>query len=358
VLRLHRLHFIEKRGMDGVHEFITERGKNVKKDILRTQAEHRDRVKAIKDTKEQELRHALTRGGGSLTVRTKEERDRIEELRQDPFEAREKMTNHMRDLGKSYSEQKSAMVARVSAKPAMNVRPKEELNRIEDLRQDSNEAKEKMAKHMRERALVAREEKARMKERVDASPKKTYWSKEKRDQIEELRQDPDEALAKMTKHMHDRAHSWKVERSEIEERVKTLPAISFRTKEDVEQIEELRQDPDEARAKMTHYMNEQARIDREEKAMMKERVRAQPRKTFWTKEQMQEIEERRQDPDEAREKMRSHMKELARSYKEKVSDMAEKMRTLPRKTFRTPEERDQRGFVESLRQSQTLSLGR
>merc|ERR1712038_539715 len=105
-------------------------------------------------------------------------------------------------------------------------------------------------------------------------------------------------------------------------------------------------------------MKELARIDKEEKAMMKERVRASPRKTFWTKEQMNQIEELRQDPNEAKEKMTRHMQELARTYKEKMNDMAEKMRVLPKKTFRSPEERSQREVVEELRQSRMKVFGK
>merc|ERR1712061_485769 len=207
--------------------------------------------------------------------------------------------------------------------------------------------------HMRERAQIAKDEKAAIKEKVNAMPKRTFWSKEERDQIEELRQDPDEALEKMTKHMHERAHNWKKEKAAITERVNAIPAMSFRTKDEINQIEELRQDPDEEREKKTQQMKDLAQMDRAEKAMMKERVRASPRKTFWTKQQMAQIEELRQDPIEAKEKMTKHMQELARSYKEKMNDMAEKMRTLPKKTFRTRDERDQRENVEELRQSQT-----
>merc|ERR1711920_742927 len=161
------------------------------------------------------------------------------------------------------------------------------------------------------------------------------------------------ALEKMTKHMRDRGQNWKKEKTAIMERVSAIPAMSFRTKDEIDRIEELRQDPDEARERMTQYLKELARIDKEEKAIMKERVRASPRKTFWTKEQINQIEELRQDPVEAKEKMTKHMQELARSYKEKMNDMAEKMRTLPKKTFRTRDERDQRENVEELRQSQT-----
>lgn len=357
VLRLHRLHFIEKRGMDGVHELIAERGKHVKNDITQTETAHRDRVKGIKTTMEHELKRSLVHGG-SLTVRTKEERERIEELRQDPVEAHDKMVKHMRELGRSYKEQTTAMTKKVSAKAAMNVRTKEELDRWEELRQDSHEAKAKMEKHMREKAQIAKEEKAAIKEKVNAMPKNTFRSKEERDRIEELRQDPDEALEKMTKHMHDRTQNWKREKTAITDRVNAIPAMSFRTKDNLDQIEELRQDPDEAREKMTQHMKELARIDKEEKAMMKERLRASPRKTFWTKEQINQIEELRQDPVEAKEKMTKHMQELARSYKDKMNNMAEKMRALPKKTFRTPEERGQRETVDELRLTRLKSFGK
>merc|ERR1712187_334918 len=99
-------------------------------------------------------------------------------------------------------------------------------------------------------------------------------------------------------------------------------------------------------------MGELARIDKEHKDRMMERVLASPRKTFWTKEQMDQIEELRQDPDEAREKMTKHMKELARTYKEKMNEMAEKIRELPKKTFRPAAEHGQRQVVEDLRRRQ------
>merc|ERR1719195_2325869 len=97
------------------------------------------------------------------------------------------------------------MTKKVFAKAPINVRTKEELNRIEELRQDSNEARVKMEGHMREKAQIAKEEKAAIKEKVKAMPRRTFRSKEERDRIEELRQDPDEAREKMTKHMRDLA---------------------------------------------------------------------------------------------------------------------------------------------------------
>merc|ERR1712048_238350 len=142
--------------------------------------------------------------------------------------------------------------------------------------------------------------------------------------------------------MNERAQSWKEEKASMVEKVNMLPAMSFWTKEEREQIEALRQDPQEAREKMTQYMRIRAENHKVEKAAMRERVQASPRKTFWTKEQRDQIEELRQDPDEAREKMTKHMKELSRTYKEQKNAISERVRALPRKTFLTPEQRDHR----------------
>merc|ERR1712187_78617 len=143
----------------------------------------------------------------------------------------------------------------------------------------------------------------------NAMPKKTFWSKQERDQIEELRQDPDEALEKMTKHMRELAQNWKKEKTAIEERVHAIPAMSFRSKDERDRIEELRQDPEEAREKMINHMRELGRSYKEQKTEMTKKVSAKAAISVRTKEEIDQIEELRQDSNEARQKMERHMQE-------------------------------------------------
>lgn len=233
-----------------------------------------------------------------------------------------------------------AITERVKALPKMNFRPKEERDQIEEARHDPDEAREDMTKHMKERALIFKQNKADMMERVKAIPKMSIRPKEERERIEELRHDPDEALEDFTKHMKKLKDSWKEEKAVMSERVKAIPKMSFRPRQERDQIEELRQDPDEAREKMTRHMRNLAQSYRDSKEQIDARVQAQPKKTFRTKEERDRMEELRQDPEEAREKAIQDMKERARSYRAEMGAMTERVKSMPRKTFRSKVERE------------------
>merc|ERR1712137_266561 len=117
---------------------------------------------------------------------------------------------------------------------------------------------------------------------------------------EEARQDPDEARAKTAKEVRRRARAWQEQRTAMMERVDAIPAMTFWTPEERAQIEEARQDPDEALDNMKQHMRRVSQTFRAQKGAMTERVQQTPNMTRWTLEERAQIEELRQDPDEAR----------------------------------------------------------
>jgi len=260
------------------------------------------------------------------------------------------MTADSRELARQYKEQRAAMQQKVSQMPLMNVRPKDEWDRIEEARQDPKEAQDKMAKHMQDLARSFREEKAAMAQRVAGNPKRmTFWTKQEWNKIEDLRQDPDEARERAETLTRSRMQAWQKEKAAMMERVDGNPAMSFWTPQERADIEEARQDPDEALERMTRHMRGLGSSWKEWRGSMTARVQQSPRMTFWTKEAWDKIEDVRQDPEEARERTAKEMRELARTYQKEKREIQSRVAALPKKTFMLPEERARRRRVEELR---------
>merc|ERR1719478_1165561 len=97
---------------------------------------------------------------------------------------------------------------KVNSKPPMNIRPIAEREEIELARQDPEEAKQRIPAHMAQRKETFMTERKAMSARVKVAPPVSFRSKSERDRIEELRQDPDEARAKMQKHMQHLAKTY------------------------------------------------------------------------------------------------------------------------------------------------------
>jgi len=291
---------------------------------------------------------------GSTSIWTKEERDKIEERRRDPDEAREKMTEHMKDLSKSYRKEKEAMTARVWTKPSMNVRSKADWARIEESRQDPEEAMAKMDQHMQDLAKSFDAEKKEMTARIQASPRTTFWSKEKLAKIEDARRDPEEAGERMENHLHSLKKAWDEELGAMTARVKSSTASSFWSHAQWREIEEARSDPQEAKEKMTQHMKELERTAKQKKQDMMERVSRSPRKTFWTPEEKRVIEEMRRDPAEAKRKAAEDMRELAMAYRQEKKEIMDRVSAIPNKTFEWKDMTARRKYAEELRHQNAL----
>lgn len=346
-LELHRKHFVEQRGMAAFEEAVEARRKQNQQTDKRMELEHRRRLKALSDDCDEKFKNSLK--FGSTTLRTKEERDRIEELRIDPDEAYEKMTQHMKQLGRSYRQERGAMTERVWAKPSMNVRSKEEQALIEEARQDPQEAAAKTIKHIKELDRRFREDKAAMTERVNSRPRNTFWTKAQRAKLGEPPRDPEEVQEERQKNLKGLTMGWQEEIKSMNERVRTLEGISLRSRAEWAAIEDQRQDPEEAKAKMLKHLSELERAARERKTAMMERVQMSPRKTFWTSEEREVMEDMRTDPQEAKQKATKEMKELSQRYRQQKSEMAERVAAIPRKTLEDPEVARQRRYAAELR---------
>merc|ERR1712060_312066 len=91
--------------------------------------------------------------------------------------------------------------------------------------------------HMKSLAETWHYQKGDMTERVRARPPMTFWSKDERDRIEDARQDPDEAKQRMTAYMRDRAREYRDHKRDMTERVNCLPAKTFRRREERERMD-------------------------------------------------------------------------------------------------------------------------
>jgi len=339
VFRLHRLHFVERKGNAGVHEIIDERYRQNRSIDAERAKEHTAKMQAMYDKHDERIRTGRVLSG-SMSRRPRAQRDAMEEARTDPAEAVEKKKKHLRRVQRDYVAECADRTERVATMPYKTIRSKEERDAWEEARQDIHEAQAQAANVMRARSEDYRKERLAMKERVDAMPKSTYWSKADREKIEDLRQDPDEALARMKGHMKALALTSRDERAAMHQRVAEQASTSFRAKHELEAWEEARQDLGEAQESAKKSARSRAEAYREERDSMLLRVGAQPQKTFRSRAERDAIEELRQDPDEARERMTAHMRGLARSYNDTKRSMAQRVHAIPAMSFRSKEERD------------------
>mmetsp|Transcript_9853 Transcript_9853/g.15780 ORF Transcript_9853/g.15780 Transcript_9853/m.15780 type:complete len:377 (-) Transcript_9853:23-1153(-) len=334
ILALHRLHFVHKKGHDAVNEQIAAKCKEGRKADAKSAKEHTQNLDKLKADITQKFNDAMLHG--SMSIWTQEQRDRIEDARHDPNEAMATMRKRTVELSTTYKQHKSDMLDRLTAKPPMNIRPREEREAIEAARQDPKEAKERIEAQLKERKQLFVAQRKAMMERVKAAPSEVLRTKEEWQRIEDVRQDPKEAEEKMQKHMKSLAKVYREEQSAMQERVWAKPAMNFRSKEEMQQIEESRQDPEEAKARMKDHLKNLAQTYKDHKDGMVKRVQAKPIMNIRPKEERQRIEEMRQDPDEARLKMTAHLQDLARSYKAQKLQIHQNVHAMPPATFHTP----------------------
>jgi len=144
----------------------------------------------------------------------------------------------------------------------------------------------------------------------------------------------------MQKHMQHLSRSYRDEKGAMTERVWAKPAINFRTPEEIAVIEEARQDPEEAKAKIQAHIRDLAAADKAHKDGIREKIRAKPPINIRPREERDRIEELRTDPEEARIKKTAQMRQLARATKEEKRQMHEKVHCIPPYNFRVPAEQD------------------
>jgi len=334
ILELHRMHFVQKKGHHAVTASIEAKCKEGRAADAKSCKEHREKIQQLNDKIADQFKNAMAHG--SMSVWAKHERDQIEEARQDPMEAKERMVKHLREHTKTYDAQKLAMTERVRGIPPMNVRPKAELEEIEAARQDPQEAKERIEAIMAHRKTTFMQQRKVMSARVQATRPTSFRSKEERARIEDLRQDPEEASEAMKKKLTHLARSYREEQVVMTERVYSRTDETQWTKEEREAIEEARQDPDEAKEKAKAHMKNLAQAYKEHQSGIVERVKANPPLNIRTKEERARIEEARHDPDEARETAKAHMKGLHRNYQEHKREIHERVHANPLVTFRSP----------------------
>lgn len=334
VLELHRLHFVQNKGHSAVNQTIEARCQEGKKADAKAAKEHTAKLQELSDKMTDKVKNALAHG--SMSIRTKEETDKLEEARRDPQEAIDRMAKEMKQRQRTYKEHQQTMKERVAVVPPMNLRKKAEMEAIEAARQDPEEAKERTQALIKQRKEAFKKERKEMNERLKAIPPTTTRSKEERARIEELRQDPDEASKAMEKHLKSLAKSYKEEQAAMAERVWSRPDDTQWSKEQRAEIEERRQDPEEAKQKVKQHMK---RLNKNHKAHQEDlaaRVRARPPLNVRSKEERAAIEEARQDPNEALQSARAHMKELARSYQDHKRQIHERIHSNGLVSFRSP----------------------
>lgn len=334
ILELHRLHFVKNKGNDAVKAKIEARCKESRAVDAKAGKQHAEKLQELHEKMTHKVKNA--QAFGSMSLWTKEERDKIEEARRDPQEAKDKMAKEMQERARAYKDQQQQMNNRVRVVAAINIRTKTQWEEIEAVRQDPQEAKDRIELQLKHRKENFMEQRKAMTARVKAIESSSIRPKEERARIEELRQDPEEAAKSMQKHLRDLAKSYREEQAAMTARVLSRPGASNWTKEEWAELEDHRQDPEEAKQKARVRMKKLAQTFKEQQETMVERVKATPALNIRTKEERACIEEARQDPNEALLSARAHMKDLARTYQENKKKMNERVHCNDLVSFRSP----------------------
>merc|ERR1712167_149734 len=79
----------------------------------------------------------------------------------------------------------------------------------------------------------------------------SFWSQAEQERMEEHRQDPDEAHREMEQRLHGVQQKFREEQKQMNERVWNAHALNIRPRSEWEEIEAARRDPQEAAAEMT-----------------------------------------------------------------------------------------------------------
>mmetsp|Transcript_66577 Transcript_66577/g.186057 ORF Transcript_66577/g.186057 Transcript_66577/m.186057 type:complete len:403 (+) Transcript_66577:73-1281(+) len=347
VLKLHRLRFVERRGHDAGLELIEERRKHNCQADLELQREHAAKVRSLKEAGDERLKSLNSTG--SFSHRSKEERAREEEARREHLEARDEGAQRFQQLASTHREELAAMTARVSTRPDMSTRTREDLRALEAKRTDPEEAEAATKKRHREKVERHLEEHRAMSARVAALPRTTFRNRARREEIEERRLDLGEAAEKHAQRVQERARWFEQEAEAMMSRVAATPHATFWTKEERAALEEVRQETEASIAMRKQRAQEFSAAHAQDLSAMRERVQATPRATFWTKEERQQIEELRGDPDELRARAEQQARERAEAYRQDKKEMAARVAAIPKSTFLDPEHHARRRHAEALR---------
>eukprot|EP00928_Gymnodinium_smaydae_P087893 TRINITY_DN7207_c1_g1_i1.p1 TRINITY_DN7207_c1_g1~~TRINITY_DN7207_c1_g1_i1.p1 ORF type:complete len:431 (+),score=120.69 TRINITY_DN7207_c1_g1_i1:60-1295(+) len=359
IVRLHRLHFVDKKGQKALNEVLErDLGESQRALSARTR-EHGQHIKTLASTMDAKIKNAVQHG--SMSIWTQADRDRIEEKRQDPEEARQRMTAHMKEVAKSYAEQKTAMMERVRGLPQLSVRQPDELERIEERRKARHEAIGSARGGERPTAAAAESSAARdaggekraLSERGRERPQMSFWSEEAKVRIQECRHNIEEASSAAAAKIQERARQDNEQRQAMAARVRNEPSLNLRAPDERVALESRRQELAEAQERRRARMREVEKAWDEEKAAMCERVKSNPPRTFRSRTERDKIEQARQDPEEAHTKAKADMRDLARSYKQEKAAMQGRVSSIPPRTFRPKQEI---ALVEERRQNRASKL--
>lgn len=344
VLRLHRLRFVERRGNDAVQELIDERRKAGHLEVARQTRDHFEHTRRLREQNDERVKRAAT--DGSHSYHSKEHRERIEALKQEADEAQRRSARDFQERRQTHREDHAAMTQRVGAAPVMNIRTKEEIDRIEEARLDPQEAWAKKTQEMKEVKQQYLENRAAMSARLAVMPKISRWTKAESERIEDARRDHEEGSHQRAQEMRDAEGARVEEVSGITVKASAAAGMSRRSKENRDYIEEVRQDPEEAQAAARRRAREvRPQLHQEQAAGIRERVKASPRKTFWTKEEQERIAQLRKDPEEAREVALQRMRAHALAYSDQKQAW---LQPSPRQFVMDPHIREQQRIAAEL----------
>jgi hypothetical protein len=299
--------------------------------------EHSAQLQQLQDKIMDNFRNHLEHG--SMSKWTQEEREKIEQARRDPLEAKQKMTKDMRECLRSYKQRQHEMQSRVRARSPMNIRKKEEREKIEAERQDPQEAKDRIVAHLASRKAAFIQQRKEMSARIQENQEKNPCSMRHKDEqarIEEMRQDPEEARAAMQEHLKELARSFAKEKMAMTDRVGCRPCECQWSPDKWAVIEMERRDPKEAMQKAKAHMKALAESYKEEREQLSARLKDRAPLNIRTKDDIAHLEEARRDPQEASEKAKADMEELCRSYQDRKREIHQRVHQNPLVTFRSP----------------------
>eukprot|EP00434_Breviolum_minutum_P019246 symbB.v1.2.016961.t2/scaffold1308.1/size125923/7 len=106
------------------------------------------------------------------------------EIRADCLRLRHEQDAQQKSASEAWQVHKKAMLEKVKDLPSLSFRTPREKKELNQVRADPEETKERLLEEMRQRERTAREQKAAMLQKIQQTPRRTFWTPEEKELLE------------------------------------------------------------------------------------------------------------------------------------------------------------------------------
>jgi len=115
---------------------------------------------------------------------SEEKQAQMAEIRADCLRLRQEQDAQQKSASEAWQVHKKAMLEKVKDLPSLSFRTPREKKELNQVRADPEETKERLLEEMRQRERTAREQKAAMLQKIQQTPRRTFWTPEEKELLE------------------------------------------------------------------------------------------------------------------------------------------------------------------------------